>query len=1577
MRRRYLWMFLLAVVGASTPANINGTTVERPGLTLPANPSADDISRARVFDETLVPIGVPDAAENAALARALVDYSKRRTVDDFSSLTEFLKRHPDSAWKAALLTCLGLEYYNTAHYSVALEAWREAWELGQKATDLTGKLLADRVVCELAGLYSRLGRMDDLAALLKSLEQRVFIGGATERISLAREALWMMQNKPGVSFRCGPLALQSIKRFVNPAGPADLAIFNSTSTQQGFSLRQVAELSKHVGLNYQMARRDKTGEFVIPSVVHWKVGHFAAIVRKVGDLYLLEDPTFMNTAWATRQALETETSGYFLIPGGDLPPGWHRVDVAEAGTVWGKGVTSGIDPDNYTPEDLQAGTCEVESSGPTGMAISRVHLGLANLQIRDTPVGYTPPVGPAVRFTVRYNHRDYIQKPSTVSRIFGPKWTHDWNGAITDNPLNPLADVKYIVGGGGARTFTGFDTNTQTYAPQQFEQTRLLRAGVNRYEMTYPNGSKRIFGRRVGTSGVVLLTEVMDPAGNAVTLSYDGSERLTSLTDAIGQVTTIAYEHPSAPDVITKVTDPFGRFATFDYRMVTFFITNCCPTNIFTTNIAMLAKITDVLGLESRFDIQDISGFITGLTTPYGATTFSAGQGGGPNDTTRFVETLYPDGSRDRVEFNQNTNGIAFSDPPARVPQGMSVFNQYLHGRNTFYWSRSACATAYGDYSKAKIYHWLHTPNLALTAGILESTKEPLEGRVWYDYAGQPSAFQVGSTDRPSHVGRVLDDGTTQLYTYGYNRFGHVTNILDPLGRRLAFTYHTNEIDLLEVRQTRGTNNESLFKATYNTQHRPLMSVDAAGQTNTFTYNARGQVLTKTNPKGETTRYTYNLDSYLISVDGPLPGTNDTIAATYDAFGRTRTVTALGDHALTLNYDDLDRPTRVTYADSTFTEYAYNRLDLSGVRERDGRQTLLEYDALGQVRKKTDPLGRVTLFSWCRCGSLRSLIDPMGRATEWHTDIQGRLISKQYSDGSKILYEYDDTTSRLRQVIDEKEQITHYLYNRDDTLKSVAYLNTMIPMPIITFAYDPNYERPVSMVDGTGTTLYSYHPITPVPTLGAGQLASVDGPLPDDTITYGYDELGRRVSTSINGVASTMTYDAAGRVATKANALGAFTYSYDGSSGRVASQSFPNGQIMELVYGNNSQDRTLQRMTHHIGATPISEFIYGHDVASHRITSWSQQAGAQSPLLHTFGYDAASQLISANITNAGVRVKTLAYSYDLARNRLTEQIEATNHTATYNGLNQLSTSTAPGVARTNEWDAENRLIAVSSGDRRTEFTYDGLGRTVGIRQSVNGSEVSNRHFLWYGAMIGEERDATGVVTKRFFPEGMQIEIGPTVGTYYYTRDHLGSIREITDSGGYVRARYDYDPYGRRIKLQGDIDADFGFAGMFWAPEVNLSLTLFRAYDAEQGRWLSRDPLKNAELIEGPNLYAYVANNPVNAIDPLGLCGGTMCMCGKTPGLCATLLGTVGATVEFVRRTAPAAIAVGQRIAACGQAVWGRAMALYERVPEARGWAQQYLADLTAEVPSGQRMLEYARGGLRLPEFYAGLPNFVV
>jgi RHS repeat-associated protein len=90
---------------------------------------------------------------------------------------------------------------------------------------------------------------------------------------------------------------------------------------------------------------------------------------------------------------------------------------------------------------------------------------------------------------------------------------------------------------------------------------------------------------------------------------------------------------------------------------------------------------------------------------------------------------------------------------------------------------------------------------------------------------------------------------------------------------------------------------------------------------------------------------------------------------------------------------------------------------------------------------------------------------------------------------------------------------------------------------------------------------------------------------------------------------------------------------------------------------------------------------------------------------------------------------------------------------------------------------------------------------------------------------------------------------------------------MTVAAGARRARYDYDSYGRRTKTAGDLEADFGFTGHFFHAPSGLHLAWFRAYDADIGRWLRRDPVGE---IAGLNLFTYVGDDPVNLSDRLGL-----------------------------------------------------------------------------------------------------------
>jgi RHS repeat-associated protein len=162
--------------------------------------------------------------------------------------------------------------------------------------------------------------------------------------------------------------------------------------------------------------------------------------------------------------------------------------------------------------------------------------------------------------------------------------------------------------------------------------------------------------------------------------------------------------------------------------------------------------------------------------------------------------------------------------------------------------------------------------------------------------------------------------------------------------------------------------------------------------------------------------------------------------------------------------------------------------------------------------------------------------------------------------------------------------------------------------------------------------------------------------------------------------------------------------------------------------------------------------------------------------------------------------------------------------------------------------------------------YDGLGCVAKIVEKTGATINSTRKFVWLGQEKLEFRDATEAVTQRNYSQGQYV--GTT--SYFYTRDHLGSIREMFTGGGTVVARYDYDPYGRSTTVLGTTPTDFNFTGLYRHSKSNLDLAVFRSFDPDLGRWLSRDPLKNAELIEGPNVFTYVKNNPIAWTDPDGL-----------------------------------------------------------------------------------------------------------
>src|SRR5262249_35115611 len=161
------------------------------------------------------------------------------------------------------------------------------------------------------------------------------------------------------------------------------------------------------------------------------------------------------------------------------------------------------------------------------------------------------------------------------------------------------------------------------------------------------------------------------------------------------------------------------------------------------------------------------------------------------------------------------------------VPQGMAnLDNSNLQFRNSFHWNRhqyaaAACTPSGGcNYHDARIVHFTHdSVNEGLRWPSSESSKQPLENRVWYTYPGQSVAAAISGTyDQPNAIGRVLDNGQTQLTQFAYNAAGNPTQSIDPLGRLSNLNYAPNQIDVVSIAQTVAGAQQRIAKFTYNGQ---------------------------------------------------------------------------------------------------------------------------------------------------------------------------------------------------------------------------------------------------------------------------------------------------------------------------------------------------------------------------------------------------------------------------------------------------------------------------------------------------------------------------------------------------------------------------------------------------------------------------------------------------------------------------------------------------------------------------------------------------------------------------------------
>jgi len=1315
-------------------------------------PQPSEITNAKIFEESLLSLGRPTPEDTKALAQALDAFLASRDREGFEPLLAYLEQYPNSPWKASLLANMACEYRTKGYFSQGISSAKSAWMLSKNVKTREGNDISSLALGEWAEWSAFLGLTRQAYEGMEEARMHLVLGNITEKLTATRETLRFLRENPETSLRCGPMALMHLKTILDPFAFRDPFLAGLKATSSGTNLAMNEAWAREAGMDLAMAKREPGSSLVAPAMVHMKVGHFAALLREGHGKYLVQDPA-LGQLWLSAKALDQEMSGYALIPTSRISKGWTAVSKQEGEQVWGS-CPGGWAAGPTNPLGTQPPTCPPSGGasvggdlcGCQGMPRYTFHNAAVSLSLADAPVGYAPPRGPRIDFQVNYVQRDVTQPQHFDYCNLGPKWTFNWLACLKEDTTNPSQNVTMCYPGGGGLVFKPLGGGV--FAAENYTQAQLVKNSDGTFTLRYKDGTRQFFTIADRTTGVrrVILTKVVDKAGNVVQLNWDAKLRLVGIVDALGQTTTLSYELAADELKITRVTDPFGRSAQFQYNAN-----------------GLLTSITDAMGMISTFSYGPTSesptapaDFINAVTTPYGTTRFFMGE-----SPDRWLEAEDPLGRRERLETGNYYYSILPQEPAPQIPEiPFSTGYSNTGLRHSMYWDKRAYANREKDYTKAHMYQWGYGPS-GFSNGILISEKKPLESRVWtipaggyYDELAPPTgdfgastttvaAVSAGAAARAvlAPTGVKVSHGVldTPLELKGPFRnpsakatamvaANNLAASVPPPGLpQTLISNYTGAINLVTRRaRVLEDGSSQVFRYDYDLAGHMVQSVDPVGRitlyaysgdnltevrntTNgandllsTYTYNSLGLPLTVTDAAGQVTTYTYNAWGQPASIKNPknetttmvydtkgflqsITGsqTGSTTSFTYDTVGRVHTVTGPDGATLTTDYDNLDRPVKTTYSDGTTEEMVYDRLDLVRKKDRKGRWTLMAYNPLRQLVEVQDPQGRVTQFDWCGCGNqLEGLTDPMGRVTSWWRDLQGRVTTKRLDDGTQTEYAYD-ISGRLSQRTDAKGQKTVYAYNQDDALAQVSYPNALKPTPTVQYTYDVSYNRLATSQGGFGATTYSYYPITAPPSLGAGRLASVKSPFGNSLITYTYDALGRVQSRDINGVKETRNFDTLGRLNSVINPLGAFAYAYQGATGRLDHISMPNGQVTSFGYYDATKDFRLKDIKHaKSSATVISAFGYDYDTDG-QIKTWSQQSDAALPNVYTFEYDAANQLTSAVLKGpTGSLIHQLLYGYDLSGNRTSEQIDGNVTTADYNNVNQVTTQRKSAVTAT-------------------------------------------------------------------------------------------------------------------------------------------------------------------------------------------------------------------------------------------------------------------------------------------------------